>query len=75
MHTVRRTAGSVSNVVEANVLLHGEETDAFGGAGLTLWSPWCVSGCGCIGSEWPRVATSGVPRSRRDWKLPFATGS
>ncbi len=33
VHTVRGTAGSVSDVVEANALLHGEETDAFGDAG------------------------------------------
>jgi IS5 family transposase len=33
VHTVRGTADSVNNVVEANALLHGEETDAFGDAG------------------------------------------
>jgi IS5 family transposase len=33
VHTVRGTAGSVNDVVEANALLHGEETDAFGDAG------------------------------------------
>jgi transposase, IS5 family len=33
VHTVRGTAGSVGDVVEANTLLHGEETDAFGDAG------------------------------------------
>ena len=33
VHTVRGTAGSVNDVVEANSLLHGEETDAFGDAG------------------------------------------
>lgn len=33
MHTVRGTAGNVSDVVEANSLLHGEETDVFGDAG------------------------------------------
>jgi IS5 family transposase len=33
VHTVRGTAGSVNDVVEANTLLHGEETDAFGDAG------------------------------------------
>ncbi|CAM3494610.1 transposase fragment, IS5 [Cupriavidus taiwanensis] len=32
-HTVRGTAGNVNDVVEANSLLHGEETDAFGDAG------------------------------------------
>ena len=33
VHTVRGTAGSVNDVIEANALLHGEETDAFGDAG------------------------------------------
>ena len=33
VHTVRSTAGHVNDVVEANSLLHGEETDAFGDAG------------------------------------------
>ena len=33
VHTVAGTAGSVNDVVEANTLLHGEETDAFGDAG------------------------------------------
>ena len=32
-HTVRGTAGSVNDVVEANALLHGEETDVFADAG------------------------------------------
>lgn len=33
VHTVRCTSGNVSDVVEANSLLHGHETDAFGDAG------------------------------------------
>ena len=33
VHTVRGTAGSVNDVVEANSLLHGDEADAFGDAG------------------------------------------
>jgi IS5 family transposase len=33
VHTVRGTAGNVHDVVEANSLLHGKETDAFGDAG------------------------------------------
>ncbi len=33
VHTVRGTAGNVSDVEEANSLLHGHETDAFGDAG------------------------------------------
>jgi len=33
VHTVRGTSGNVSDVVEANSLLHGQETDAFGDAG------------------------------------------
>ena len=33
VHTVRGTAGSVNDVVEANSLLHGHETDAFADAG------------------------------------------
>jgi IS5 family transposase len=33
LHTVRGTAGSVHDVVEANTLLHGEETEAWGDAG------------------------------------------
>lgn len=33
VHTVRGTSGSVNDVVEANSLLHGQETDAFGDAG------------------------------------------
>ncbi len=33
VHTVRGTAGSVNDVVEANALLHGEETQAWGDAG------------------------------------------
>lgn len=33
VHTVRGTSGNVSDVLEANSLLHGEETDAFGHAG------------------------------------------
>ena len=32
VHTVRATAGSVNDVVEANTLLHGEETEAWGDA-------------------------------------------
>ncbi len=34
VHTVRGTTGSVNDVVEANSLLHGQETDAFGDAGF-----------------------------------------
>ncbi len=33
VHTVRGTTGSVNDVVEANSLLHGEETEAWGDAG------------------------------------------
>ena len=33
VHTVRGTCGSVNDVVEANALLHGEETEAWGDAG------------------------------------------
>jgi transposase, IS5 family len=33
VHTVRGTAGNVSDVVEANSLLHGQETEALGDAG------------------------------------------
>ncbi|KGW18154.1 transposase DDE domain protein [Burkholderia pseudomallei ABCPW 1] len=33
VHTVRGTSGNVNDVLEANSLLHGEETDAFGDAG------------------------------------------
>ena len=33
VHTVRGTTGSVNDVVEANTLLHGEETEAWGDAG------------------------------------------
>ena len=33
VHTVRGTAGSVNDVVEANALLHGEEIQAWGDAG------------------------------------------
>jgi len=33
VHTVRSTAGNVNDVVEANDLLHGDESDAFGDAG------------------------------------------
>ena len=33
VHTVRGTAGNVSDVVQANSLLHGQETQAFGDAG------------------------------------------
>lgn len=33
VHTVRGTSGNVSDVIEANNLLHGQETDAFGDAG------------------------------------------
>jgi len=33
VHTVRSTSGNVSDVVEANTLLHGEETDVFADAG------------------------------------------
>ena len=33
VHTVRATAGNVNDVLEANTLLHGEETDAWGDAG------------------------------------------
>ena len=33
VHTVRGTAGSVNDVVEANALLHGQETDAWGDSG------------------------------------------
>jgi IS5 family transposase len=33
VHTVRGTAGSVNDVIEANSLLHGQESDAFGDAG------------------------------------------
>ena len=31
-HTVQGSSGSVSDVLEANSLLHGQETDAFGDA-------------------------------------------
>ena len=34
VHTVRGTAGSVNDVVEANALLHGEEIQAWGDAGF-----------------------------------------
>lgn len=33
VHTVRGTAGHVNDVVEANSLLHGQETDVFADAG------------------------------------------
>lgn len=33
VHTVRGTSGNIADVVEANSLLHGQETDAFGDAG------------------------------------------
>jgi transposase, IS5 family len=33
VHTVRGTSGNVNNVVEANALLHGQETEAFADAG------------------------------------------
>ena len=33
VHTVKATAANVSDVTEANALLHGEESDAFGDAG------------------------------------------
>jgi IS5 family transposase len=33
VHTVRGTTGSVNDVVEANALLHGKETEAWGDAG------------------------------------------
>ena len=33
VHTVRGTAGHVHDVVEANSLLHGQETDVFADAG------------------------------------------
>jgi transposase, IS5 family len=33
VHTVRGTAGSVNDVVEANALLHGQETEVLGDAG------------------------------------------
>ncbi|WP_157646848.1 IS5 family transposase, partial [Burkholderia ubonensis] len=33
VHTVRGTSGNISDVLEANSLLHGEESDAFGDAG------------------------------------------
>ena len=33
VHTVRGTSGNVSDVVEGNSLLHGQETDGFGDAG------------------------------------------
>ena len=33
VHTVRGTTGSVNDVVEANALLHGQETEAWGDAG------------------------------------------
>ncbi len=33
VHTVRGTAANVNDVIEANSLLHGQETDAFGDAG------------------------------------------
>ncbi|MEY4752258.1 MAG: hypothetical protein RIQ60_4472 [Pseudomonadota bacterium] len=33
VHTVRGTSGNVNDVTEANSLLHGEETDAFGDSG------------------------------------------
>jgi IS5 family transposase len=33
VHTVRGTSGHVSDIAEANILLHGEETLAFGDAG------------------------------------------
>ena len=33
VHTVRGTSGNVSDVVEGNSLLHGQETDVFGDAG------------------------------------------
>ena len=32
VHTVLGTSGSVNDVVEANALLHGEETEAWGDA-------------------------------------------
>ena len=33
VHTVRRTSGNVNDVVQANALLHGQETKAFADAG------------------------------------------
>ena len=54
VHTVRGTAANVNDVVEANALLHGDETDAFGdatGSSSTSRRPWkrkrasCMTGC------------------------------
>ena len=51
VHTVRGTSGNVNDVVEANALLNGKETDAFGDAGYqgaakrpnaTGEVDWCV---------------------------------
>jgi hypothetical protein len=39
VHTVRGTAGSVNDVVEANALLHGEETEALAGLPVRLLVP------------------------------------
>ncbi len=39
VHTVRGTASNVNDVVEANSLLHGQETDAYGGAGYQRGRP------------------------------------
>ena len=36
VHTVRGTAANVCDVVEANSLLHGEESDVFGDAGYQV---------------------------------------
>ena len=33
VHTVRGTAGSTNDVLEANTLLHGQETEVWGDAG------------------------------------------
>jgi hypothetical protein len=34
VHTVRGTSGNVADVTEGNSLLHGEETEVFGDAGI-----------------------------------------
>jgi IS5 family transposase len=49
VHTVRGMAGKVSDVVQANSLLHRQETDAFGDAGYQVCTNARTPGHRCAG--------------------------
>ncbi len=71
VHTVRGTSGNVNDVIEANSLLHGQETNVFADAGYQgcAQAARCQRRCAMACSHAPglaQVAGQGRPHERTD---------